>query len=102
MGKPAERRSPFLRSVGGGQQIAHATKSSLADPVDRSRRDPGAFVVAGGELAIGTDADAVRRAKAAGDDIQLFAIFAQLEEATGMGADLAVAAAAAKPAAARA
>ena len=57
---------------------------------------PRALVVAGGDLAVGPDADAVGRAQPGGDDFELVAILINLHQRAGVLGDFAVAPAAAK------
>src|SRR3954464_1336802 len=100
MGEPAKRRGPMVGRLFGGQRINHSAEIPRLDPVNGCRRHPGPFVVAGGHLALRTHSDAVRGAETPRDDFQMGSIFTKLEQTTGVRADLAVAAAAAKSAAA--
>src|SRR5205807_2157096 len=75
-------------------EFGDAVEAARLDPVDRASRRPGAFVVAAGDLAVRTDAHAVRGAKAAGHDFELRAVLGHLEQAAVVRHDLVPAASA--------
>ena len=98
---------PAQRLVMRGQrllvgEIFHAVKAAGLHPVDRATRHPSAFIVAAGELTVGTHAHTVWRTETGSHHGELLAVLVDLQQRPGVRRHMAVAAAAAEAAAATA
>ena len=69
-------------------EIDHAVEATLLHPVESAHGRPGAFVVAGGELAGRADADTVGSSEARSEELALLPIRGNLQERPVVVADL--------------
>ena len=88
LGEPAERTIVVRRGLRLMGEIDHAVEATLLHPVESAHGRPGAFVVAGGELAGRADADTVGSSEARSEELALLPIRGNLQERPVVVADL--------------